>query len=92
MRRCCNYLQNRVHNRSPDRRKASGRLAPRSEWQVLISGVVRTAIANDRNRGIAYARTAAPKGSRGSGPALRSACLIGRFQASTGRSIEGSLV
>ena len=50
MRRCCNYLQRRVHNRSPDRHKASGRLGLRSEWQVLISGVVRAAIANDRTR------------------------------------------
>jgi len=76
MRRCCSYLQRRVHSRSPDRHKTSGRLGPRSEWQVLISGVVRT--ANNRTRGIADARTAAAKVSRGSTSALGPRTQIGQ--------------
>ena len=55
---CCNYSQRRVHNRSPDRHEASGRPGVQPVLRVLISAVVRAAIANDRPRSIAELHSA----------------------------------
>ena len=62
MRPCCNYSQSRVHNRSPDRHKASGRLGPRSGWPFLINVVVRAAKTNDRTRCNAGTKTVSEPG------------------------------